>query len=312
MKKIILFMFCMFITFGCIAQNCDLPISIAFSQENESISIPESAKNILVDKLHQVLTANGISGNMDFDQFALVFDCHIVDKHVVSGPPINIVYNLSFTFKVVDTYEKTVFSTYSIDVDATGENETKAFISGVKQIKTKNQNIENFIDQARLKIIAYYDKNYNRIIQKAKVLSDMNKYDEALCHVMSVPECCEKYSVAMKIALPIYRKYIEREGNILLRKAEAVWASKNNDEGASEAASLLIQIDPDASCYGKAKLLLNEIKNKSSKSEPWNFIMKQYDDSVSLENQRISAARAVGVAYGQGQRNQTTNLMFLK
>lgn len=62
-----------------------------------------------------------------------------------------------------------------------------------------------------------------------------------LYYVMSIPECCSGYTVAMKAALPIYQKNINREGEKLLIQARAIWAAGNNDEAAAGAAALLVE-----------------------------------------------------------------------
>ena len=310
MKKILLSIVALCSSVCSFSQGCDLPISIAYSTEVENM--PEASQSYMTNKLRQVLTANGVTGDMDFSQFTLVPRYDIVDKHIVPGPPTKLVYNLSFTFTIINTQDNTNMATMAMDMDAVGENENKAFISGIHQIGNNSQKIDLFISNARKKIVAYYNKNYQRLIQKAKVLEGMNKYEEALYYVMSIPECCSGYTVAMKAALPIYQKNINREGEKLLIQARAIWAAGNNDEAAAGAAALLIEIDPSASCYGQAKALLNEIKAKASKNQPWNFELKKYCDSVSIEQQKISAAKAVGVAYGKGQKSQTTNLMFVR
>ena len=47
--------------------------------------------------------------------------------------------------------------------------------------------------------------------------------------------------------------------------------------------------------------------------DDWEFEIRQkYNDAVDIEKSKIEAARAVGVAYGNGQKEKTTNLMWLK
>ncbi|MBP7358708.1 MAG: hypothetical protein KA955_05140 [Prevotella sp.] len=310
MKKILLSILAVLSSVCSFSQGCDLPISIAYSTEAENM--PDASQSYMTNKLRQVLTANGVTGDMDFSQFALVPHYDVVDKHVIAGPPTKLVYNISFTFTVVNTQDNTNMATMAMDVDAVGENENKAFISGIGRIANNSPKIENFISNTRKKIIAYYNRNYQHLMMKAKVLAGMNRYEEALYYVMSIPECCSGYSAAMKVALPIYQKNVNREGEKMLMQARAIWASGNSDESAAAAAAVLMGIDPSANCYGQAKVLLNEIKAKASKNQPWNFELKKYSDSVSIEQQKISAARAIGVAYGKGQKNQTTNLMFVR
>jgi len=310
MKRILITIACLCSCIFCKAQTCDVPISVAFNEEAENM--PQAAMNIMANKFRQILSVNGITGDLDFDQIALVPRYDVIDKHIIAGPPAQIVYNLAVNVIIKDIQENRIFSSCSIDIDAVGQNETKALIDGVKQIPLHSDKIQSCIDEARRKIIAYYDKNYTIIAQKANTLSKLKKYDEALYHIMSIPECCKSYSEAMDCAISIYKDLTDRNGKILLMKAQAIWAAGNNDEAARQAAEILVKIDPDASCYGKASELLNEIKSKSSKNAPWNFEMKKFDVKVDLRKREIEAARAVGVEYGKGQQRTTTNLMFVR
>lgn len=74
---------------------------------------------------------------------------------------------------------------------------------------------------------------------------------------------------------------------------------------------MLAQIDSNASCYGDAAKLMTEVK--SQVRSDIDFEMRQkYSDQVQIERDRIAAARAVGVAFGNGQKPTTTNLMWLR
>ena len=72
----------------------------------------------------------------------------------------------------------------------------------------------------------------------------------------------------------------------------------------------LAKILPDAGCYGDAMALYKEIKGKVL--DDWKFEMKIYQDGVDLEKQRIEAARAIGVAYGEHQPNKEVNIDFIR
>ena len=52
---------------------------------------------------------------------------------------------------------------------------------------------------------------------------------------------------------------------------------------------------------------------KAKMKDDWNFEMREkYKDDIALRKQAIEAARAVGVAFGEGQQPQTTNLMWMR
>lgn len=65
-----------------------------------------------------------------------------------------------------------------------------------------------------------------------------------------------------------------------------------------------------SSCEGEAKALYNEVKQKVTSD--WDFENREkYKDEAGLKKQRIEAARAIGVAFGNGQQPVTTNITWL-
>ena len=291
------------------AQTCDLPISIAFTN-SEAQQIPEQTRRQITNKLKQILTANGVSGDYRFSQFVMIPHVDLIDKHILPGPPAKTVMNLTISLEIKELHEGNILSAYSTDVSAVGNNENKAYAQGVKQLGNASTEIKQFIETAREKIISYYDKNSQAIINKALALASVNKTDEALYHLALVPECCTKYEEVMEVALTIYQARVDKESQQLLFAAQAVWAAGNDAEAAQRAAEYLIQIDPGAACYPQASKLLAEIKTKSSANAPWDFEMKKFDAQVELQKLKIEAAKEVGIAYGNNQQPETTNLVF--
>lgn len=291
------------------AQTCDLPISIAF-ENDETAQLPASVRQQIVSKMKQLLTANGVAGDIRYSQFVLIPHVNTVDKHVVAGPPAKVVMTLNVNLDIRDTSEGTVMSTYSTDVNAVGNSETMTLMQGVRQIASGNSDVKAFVETARSKIVDYYDRNSKNIMKKAQTLAGTDHYDEALYHLMSVPECCVSYDEVSEMAMTIYQLRADREGQKLLTEAQAIWAAGNDEDAAVRAAELLSQIDPDAVCYNKALQLLGEIQKKSSTKAVWNVEMKKFDAEVDIRKRKIDAAKAIGVAYGNGQQPQTTNLVF--
>lgn len=311
MKRITLSLYAMLLAIQLTAQTCDLPISIAFDR-NQAEHMSVQTRTLITNKLRQMLTTNGVAGNYDYSQFVLVPHFDLIDKHVVAGPPPKVVMNLSVALEIRQISDGLSLSNYVTEVNAVGNNEDKAYAQGVKQLGNANAGIVAFIDRARQKIIAYYDQNSTMIVNKARALAATHQYDEALFHLMTVPECCTCYPTIVSEALTIYQQLTDREGQQLLMQAQAAWAAGNNDEAARQAAAFLVRIDPQATCYPQAAALLSEIKQKASANAPWNYEMKMADAAISLQQQRIEAAKAIGVAYGNSQKPQTTNLVFAR
>lgn len=109
----------------------------------------------------------------------------------------------------------------------------------------------------------------------------------------------------------LYSKYLNRLNLYLLNQAKALWAAGQDQETAYQVCAMLAQIDPDAACYAEATKLMKEIKAQV-RSDIDLEMRQKYNDEIQLERERIAAARAVGVAFGNGQKPTTTNIAWLR
>lgn len=312
MKKIIV-LFCFWgslCSVGIRAQDCEVPIGIALPAQPELV--PTSARVYLINKMRQMVTANGITADDAGSQFYLSAKIDMLDKHIIPGPPVQHSYTLQVTFLMVDNVDEKIFSSEAVEVKAVGTNETKAYMDGIRRINVKNPDIQSFLAEGKQKIIRYYDENYPKILSNAQAQSERMQYGTSLKLALSIPPCSKGYEQALQSATQSFQKFVDQQCKMLLAKARSAWAAQQNAAGASEAGKYLSQIFPDAVCYPEAIALYNEIKKEIKNDKV--FEMKQYDNSVSLEKQRIEAMKEIGVAYGKGQKekNDTTNIMWIK
>lgn len=170
--------------------------------------------------------------------------------------------------------------------------------------------IQEFIREGKEKIISWYNSNYRQILVKAQKSASMHEYDAALYYVTSIPECCAGYEEASKLIDTYYTQYVNYNCQLIMQYARSEWAKSPDAEGASKALDWLVFIEPGSSCEGEAKALYNEVKQKVTSD--WDFENREkYKDEVGLKKQRIEAARAIGVAFGNGQQPVTTNITWL-
>ena len=192
-----------------------------------------------------------------------------------------------------------------------GTGEVKSYMNAFKQINGKNSEITSLINRGKANMMKYYDTQYSNIIKEAKRLASLQQYEEALTMVLSIPLCSKGGEQATAYGLELYKKYLNRLNLYVLNQARALWAAGQDQSTAYEVCALLAQIDPEASCYADAAKLLKEVK--SQVRSDIDFEMREkYHDEIKLERERISAMRAVGVAFGNGQKPTTTNLMWLR
>lgn len=297
------------ITTGLYAQDCILPVSIALDEDFSNI--PLAAKKVAYNSLNRIATSNGLTTESPTTPFILTMHCDVLDKSNLPGPPIKTVYNLGVTLYLADTYTQKKFSTTYLELKGVGTGEVKSYINAFQRLTANRNGIIDMMEEGKKKMLSYYDTQYENIINEAKRLVSIQKYEEALMNVLSIPRCSKGGKVAAEFALSIYSKYLDRLNLLLLNKARALWTAGQDQQTAFDVCELLSQIDPDADCYNDASKLMNEVK--AQVRADIDFEMRQkYTDAVEQEKARIEAARAVGVAFGKGQQPTTTNLMWLK
>ena len=286
-----------------------MPISIQLDEDFSNI--PPAATSVLYHSLNRVLTDNGLTSESPTTPFVLTAHCDVLDKSNLPGPPVKTVYNLGLTLYMADMYKQKKFGTAFITLNGVGSGEVKSYINAFGRIGHNNNEIKNLIQRGKAKMMEYYDTQYPNIIMEAKRLASLQNYEEALMHVLSIPLCSKGGEEAAKYALELYTKNLNRLNLFLLNHARALWAAGQTQECAYEVCALLAQIDPDASCYSDAAKLMNEVKGQVRSDIDFE-VRQKYNDQVLLEKERISSARAVGVAFGNGQKPTTTNLMWLR
>lgn len=291
------------------AQNCDLPISIMLD-ENFS-NVPAAANTMLYQSLQRVATQNGLTTDSPNSPFVLTLHCDVLDKSNLPGPPVKTVNNLGITMYLVDVTRQTKFATAYFTVNGVGEGEVKSFINAFRRLQPENAKIVQLIETGKAKMLEYYNTQYGNIMKEARRLEQLKQYEAALAQVLSIPVCTRGGEQATQYALELYTKQINRFNTFLLNQAKTAWSIGQNQEAAARACELLAQIDPESAAYAEASKLMAEIK-KQIRSDIDFEMRDKYKDSIDLEKRRIDAARAVGVAFGNGQQPQTTNLNWLR
>jgi hypothetical protein len=295
---------------GVSAQNVVSNLPLTIYVEDLPQPFPLNAKVQIINKLNQMISANGYASTDIANDFILTVVATPTDKAIVPGAPPQIMQSLDFTFYIVDANRQIIFSTHTTSSKGVGPSETKSYMDAIKRVSIKSSEVSTFLNQGRNKIVAWYDNEAERIFAKAESLAAMHSYAEAFYNLCGFPTECKKYDECLKLGNKIYQDYVDHNAQISLNKAKMEWAAEQNSIGAERAGLYLADILPEASCYQEAMALYKEIKAKVL--DDWKFEMKKYQDSVDLEKQRIESWKEVGVAYGKNQKPTTTNLAWLR
>ena len=295
MKKVFLFL-CL-ITF---ALNCKAQVNlddfgriILNAYLSDDLAIPTEARNLLLTKLNQITSNNGMGGSHANPRFIISANVNVGTKDIIPGPPQMIAQNLEITLFVGDAITNTIFANTTLSVNGVGTNENKTFIEAFKTINPKNKDVIAILEEGKTKIVNYYSTNCDFLIKEAQILVKQEKYDEAIYQLSLVPDVCKDcYFRCLDTLAQIYQQKIDADCKVKFKEAKVTWAAAQNPVGAEKTGDILSTINPMATCQPEISEFIKIIdaKLKADERARWQFKMKQYADKISAQKEQVRIA----------------------
>ena len=303
MKNIInIIAFCCVVLFGsaiCLAQKDDaIEINPYLGASVEDV--PVEAQQILLNKLGEVLTQNGVIKGQN-SNFIITANTVVSSEVITTTAPPMHVYDLMLTLYIGNSVDGKLFATHTTTLKGVGTTKQKSYIDAFKGFNVKNdKEIAAFISKSKSKIVDYYNTKCSTILSEASMLEKTDRYSESVYLLTSVPQSSSCYPKAIAATQAIYKKAIDFDCKTKTLQASQVWNASPTAEGAMEAANILKTINPRSSCYNDVKILGAKISKKMTENDAreWNLF---YLQEAGLEKDRIEAMKEVGKAYGLGQ-----------
>lgn len=343
MKKTLFFLTFLALSVTLFAQDQDVAALSIRVQQPEREYLSASSCRLLQTKMTQVLTRHGISKDMPSNRFVLTAKANLLSKDIIAGSPARVSEQIELTFIIGDVIDNIKYGTFVLTLTGIGLNEEQAIQQAIRIVKTNDPGWEGFLNDAKSKIVAYYQDNEAKIIRDAEILVSQGRYEEALYGLAMVPDACGScYKHCRDKMLEINQQRIDEEGRSLLSQAKAAWAKSPDASGAEQAYPMIAAIDPKASCYHEVDPFLKQVTRKlvADDRREWEFKMKQYEDAkareqrdfearvakeqrdfdaqqarearnVAIRKQEIEAARQVAVEYARNQPDVVYNNTIL-
>jgi len=276
-----------------------IALSVVMPDNVEGLNASQLSK--LETKISQIVIASGLAASGYNNNFVVYPKFAIYETNIVEGGMQNITVitsELSLFIKQVDN--NLMFSTISKPLKGSGNNKELAITNAIFKIPSNDPEFKTFIETGKTKIIKYYETKCEDIIKKSDGFVKMQKFEEALGLLMSVPEeVASCYNQIQDKSIIAYKEYQTQKCSELIQKAKTTLAS-NDFVGA---LNILADIDPSATCFKEAQTIAKtaETKVTAEEKKQWDFQMKQYNDEVSLEKQRVNAIKDIAVAYYKSQ-----------
>lgn len=225
MKRFIFFALLAFFTVRNYAQIHITPV-VSSSVEG----FTDNEKNIFENRLSSILSQNNMLSKIGDSRFVLVGKIDTESKDVLGTAPTKIAYKLNVTLAVGDGFEGIKFAVETLTAKGVGSTEEKAVLNAIKNINGKSEMIANLMNTGRLRIIDYYNSNFQNIIAKARLLANNDKFDEAMYSLVVFPEECEGYQQSLDLINEIYMMLLDRQAKEVLKEAQALWAGNPSEE----------------------------------------------------------------------------------
>jgi hypothetical protein len=258
----------------------------------DNSEIPPDAKNILLNKLNQITSINGLGGskNIAEGRFIITANVNIGTVDITPGPPQMIAQSIELTLFIGDLSTSTVYSSLTLSLKGVGSNKNKSFIAAFNTINPNDKKIALFIDEGRNKITNYYITNCNLIISESHSLEQQGKFEEAIYNLSLIPSSCNDcYLIALDSTKKIYLNKINNECNIKINNAKLAWNLEPNYSGATKASQFLNSIDPLASCMEDVYFLMDTISKKliADEKKKWDLAVEMYRDGIDLAKDKL-------------------------
>lgn len=288
------------------ADDCQIDLTVTISEQTEDV--PDIVLEQLSNRLVSAIVSTGIVSDAWYSRFSITGKFSHILEDVVPGPPQQTALHTTLTLYIIDNYTHAIFASKSFELRGVGTSSQRAFINAMRPLNAKNSAFVSLIENGKNKILDYYDDNYSTIITQAHQAAKLRNFEEALFYLTAVPVCCQGYNDVADVTVTIYDEYAEIVGKQLLLAAKSEWGACPDALGAERAFEYIKLIDPYTEAYKDALKLADEI-SKSVKSDYIFETRDKYQDQVEIEKEKLEAARAIGVAFGNGQKSSTTNIV---
>lgn len=288
MKRFIFFALLAFFTVRNYAQIHITPV-VSSSVEG----FTDNEKNIFENRLSSILSQNNMLSKIGDSRFVLVGKIDTESKDVLGTAPTQIAYKLNVTLAVGDGFEGIKFAVETLTAKGVGSTEEKAVLNAIKNINGKSEMIANLMNTGRLRIIDYYNSNFQNIIAKARLLVNNDKFDEAMYSLVVFPEECEGYQQSLDLINEIYMMLLDRQAKEVLKEAQALWAGNPSEENTPKVMEILSQIDSKSNVYSDAQKLMEKIQSSITTKREREYQDakaqrdREYNDAIALRNKQI-------------------------
>ena len=205
-----------------------------YIDESNCSAMPNGICEILIQKLNNIISQNGIQSQMGQSRFVLTCSVTEESKNVLSTSP----------------------------TQGVGNTEEKAYRNAVKNMQAKSLQMTEFVGKGSARILDYYEKNREQILSSIRSCINGKNLEQAAYELCLIPQECTYYNDVQFLLGKVNGRIVDNKSSDLFLQAKSVWASEQNESTANQVAELITQIDASASCYAEAHKFMKSVTSR--------------------------------------------------
>jgi len=167
-------------------------VAIAPSIPENLSDLPDGARDVLLGKMRQFISLNGLSAMDEAPLFIMYPELMILSSDVTATTPPMYTYNMEVVFNLADRYTGNVFSSVTQTLKGAGKTETAAYNAAFKRIDVRAGKYKVMLEKGKEAIIEYYNTQCDLVISRGNSLAAQKNYTDALAILNSVPPVCRE------------------------------------------------------------------------------------------------------------------------
>lgn len=214
--------------------------------------------NALKLKVEQILTRNGAAATSLYNAFIIEPQLNLIDDISTEGLLYKVqIIKAELTLLAKNALDGSMYGSIVVPISGSGKNSKEQTLrSLISKIRATDAQYSRFIRNARQKIMDHYTQNCGTIMQKAQVMMNTGKYEDAVAYLSCVPETTPCYEQAAEALIQAsgLAKTMDCEAQMLI--ARNYYIRKEYDK----ALDILAKIPMSSNCNEEARALTDSVE----------------------------------------------------
>ncbi len=303
MRKIFIILL-VFSSFHSFSQNINplefkIPLKIILPENLDYLNARQlSAMN---SKITNLVTQTGLSGGEYANTSFVIFPKILIGNMEMAETGMTNVYKISIdvSLYVKDVENDIIYASTTLTLNGSGLSKDLAIGNAIQSFPLQNENLNLFFKTSKSKILAYYNLNCAKILEKAQSFASQQNYELAIATIYNIPEQVDCYSAALKKIDAFYRAYQNKVCNSKLQRAKTLAGARDFYGALDELSNL----DPLTNCKAESEKIIAKCFSNITQDQirDYKMSMMMYQNEADLEKRRINAVKDIAVAYFKSQ-----------